>query len=179
MSPEKKHSEKIHSKQTRFSSSQPLPEGFTLAMAIMDCLPILFFSLASGILAYRFHSIPFRFGILLVILAGSMKAGWKFVIALGHKDLPFLNRQMRYLMPIGFLLMLLALIIDRDRWSIAAVLRHVTRMPSLLFFLLAILGIFCLIWLGKHQNNRSAKANWKEQAVNSFSQACFLIAIWL
>lgn len=48
-----------------------------------------------------------------------MKASWKFVIALGHKDLHFLNRQMRYLMPIGFLLMLLALIQNQIRPSIA------------------------------------------------------------
>ncbi|MDD6351680.1 MAG: hypothetical protein PUG16_04700 [Lachnospiraceae bacterium] len=161
------------------SSAQPLPEGFTLSMALVDCLPVLFFCLASGILAYRFDSILFRIGILLVILAGAMKAGWKFVIALLHRDLRFLNRQMRYLMPIGFLLMLLALFVDRSRWSIKAVLSHITHFPSLFFFLLGFLGILFLIWLAGHQNNREAKANWKEQIVNSFAQACFLLGIWL
>lgn len=161
------------------SSTQPLPKGFTLPMALVDCLPVLFFCLGSGILAYRFDSILFRIGILLVILAGAMKAGWKFVIALLHKDLRFLNRQMRYLMPIGFLLMLLALFVDRSRWSIKAVLSHITHFPSLFFFLLGFLGILFLIWLARHQNNRDAKANWKEQIVNSFSQGCFLLGIWL
>lgn len=100
----------------------PVPEGFTLFMALVDCLPVLFFSVSSAILAARFNSRLFQTGVLLVILAGALKAGWKFVIALRHRDLRFLNKQMRYLMPAGFLLIILALFVDRSRWSIAAVI---------------------------------------------------------
>ena len=68
---------------------EPVPEDFTLSMALVDCLPILFFSISSAILATRFDSRLFRVGVLLVILAGVLKAGWKFVIALHHRDLRF------------------------------------------------------------------------------------------
>lgn len=49
---------------------EPVPEDFTLSMALVDCLPILFFSISSAILAARFDSRLFRAGVLLVILAG-------------------------------------------------------------------------------------------------------------
>lgn len=51
----------------------PVPEGFTLSMALVDCLPVLFFIISSAILATRFNSRPFRAGVLLVILAGALK----------------------------------------------------------------------------------------------------------
>ena len=47
-----------------------MPEGFTLSMALVDCLPVLFFSISSAILATRLDSGLFRTGVLLVILAG-------------------------------------------------------------------------------------------------------------
>ncbi len=118
-----------------------VPEGFNLAMALLDCLPVLFFSISAGILAYRLKSTLFDIGIFLVILAGAMKAGWKFVIALRKKDVPFLNRQMRFLMPAGFVLAAAALIADRNRWSPAAVLRHMTAFPAVIFFLAGAAGL--------------------------------------
>ncbi len=161
-------------------NSQPADlAGFTLSMAIVDCLPVLFFCVSSGILAYRFDSILFRIGITLVILAGALKAGWKFVIALMHRDIPFLSRQIRYLMPVGFILMISALFIDHSRWSIDIVIRHLTHIPAVFFFILGVLGLIFLAWLAKSQNNRDAKANWKEQIINSFSQCCIMLGILL
>ncbi len=156
-----------------------IPEGFSLSMALADCIPVLFFSIGSAVLAYRFPSPLFRFGTVLVILAGSMKALWKFVIALKKIDAPFLSRQMRFLMPAGFVLMLLALAVDHSRWSASAVLRHVTRFPSCIFFLAGAAGILLLCWFAKHLNGRDARSNWKEQMVNGITQLCFLLGILL
>lgn len=153
------------------------PQGFTLSMAVMDCLPVLFFSIGFAVLATRFNSHLFRLGIFLVILVGALKAGWKFVIALCHKDLNVLNKQMRFLMPIGFVLMLVAMVIDRNKWSWNAMINHITRMPANLFFLGGIIGIIALIWFAKHQDGRDAKVNWKEQAINSFTQLCIMLGI--
>ena len=156
-----------------------VPEGFTLAMACVDCLPVLFFSISAVILALRFDSFLFRAGVLPVILAGALKAGWKFVIALRHRDIPFLSRQMRFLMPAGFLLMLLSLFADRSRWSFAAVIRHMTGMPALLFFLLGAAGLVVLTRFVGKRNSRDAKANWKEQIINSLSQFYIMMGIIL
>lgn len=165
-------------KQSR-TAPGPVPEGFTLSMALVDCLPVLFFSISSAILATRLDSRLFRTGVLLVILAGALKAGWKFVIALQHRDLRFLNRQMRYLMPAGFLLVILALIVDRGRWSIAAVIRHMTNVPALFLFLTGAAGLGLMVWFAKKKDRRDAKANWKEQITNSIAQFCIMLGILL
>ncbi len=153
------------------------PEGFSLAMALTDCLPVLFFCIGSAVLAFRFASLWFRAGIFLVILAGVLKAGWKLAIALTGKNLPLLNRQMRFLMPAGFFLMLLALLADRERWSPSAVLRHMTSPPSLVFFLAGAAGILRLFYLARRLDGRDAKANWNEQITNGITQLCILLGI--
>ncbi len=165
-------------RRVRQEKIQALPEGFTLSMAIMDTLPVLFFSIGVGIIGNRLDSQIFLAGAILVILAGALKAGWKFMICLAKKDVRFLNRQMRYLMPVGFVLMVLGLIVDRDKWDLQEVVAHCLRFPSILFLILGILGIAGMIYLGKHANGRDAKANWMEQGVNSVAQLCFLLAIW-
>ena len=114
-----------------------------------------------------------------MILAGALKAGWKFVIALQHRDLRFLNKQMRYLMPAGFLLVILALVVDRGRWSIAAVIRHMTNMPALFLFLTGAAGMGLMVWFAQKKDRRDAKANWKEQITNSVAQFCIMLGILL
>lgn len=156
-----------------------VPEGFTLSMALMDCLPVSFFCVGAGVLATRFESPLFRVGVVLIVLAGALKVCWKLVLALVRRDVRFLNRQMRYLMPAGFALALVSLIVDRAKWSPAAVLAHVTVMPSLLFLVVGLAGMFLMGWFARHLNGRDAKANWREQAVNGISQLCIMLAIVL
>lgn len=156
-----------------------IPEGFTLSMALMDCLPVAFFCVGAGVLATRFESPLFRVGVVLVVLAGALKACWKLVIALARRDVRLLNRQMRYLMPVGFALVLVSLIVDRAKWSPAAVLAHVTAMPSLLFLVAGLAGMSLMGWFARNLDGRDAKANWREQAVNAISQLCIMLAIVL
>ena len=156
--------------------SDSVPEGFTLPMALMDCVPVAFFCVGAGVLATRFDSTLFRVGIALVVLAGGLKVSWKLVLALAKKDVRFLNRQMRYLMPVGFVLAFISLAVDRALWSPAAVLAHVTTMPSLLFLVVGLAGIFLMGWFARHLDGRDAKANWHEQAVNAISQLCIMLA---
>ncbi len=170
-------SQNRRSEQEEQSLDSRVPEGFSLTMAWMDCLPVLFFSISAGILALRFPSVLFRTGTILVILAGALKTAWKFVIALKKKDLPFLNHQMRLFMPGGFALTILALFIDRSRWSAAAVWHHMTALPSLIFFLAGMSGVLIMFWFARHLNSRDASANWREQMVNGITQLCILLGI--
>lgn len=159
--------------------SDSIPEGFTLSMALMDCLPVAFFCVGAGVLATRFDSTLFRVGVALVVLAGTLKVCWKLVLSLARRDVRFLNRQLRYLMPVGFSLALASLVVDRAKWSPVAVLAHVTAMPSLLFLVMGLAGMFFMAWFASHLDGRNAKANWKEQAVNAISQLCIMLAIVL
>lgn len=159
--------------------SSAVPEGFTLAMAVVDCLPVLFFSISSFILAARFDSSLFRIGVILVILAGALKASWKFVIALKHKDVSILSRQMRITMPAGFLLVLMALFIDHSKWSLNAVFAHMVHVPAIIFFIFGAAGMALMTGLARSGNSRNAKQNWEEQIINSFSQFCIMLGILL
>lgn len=156
-----------------------VPEGFTLPMALLDCVPVAFFCIGASVLATRFDSTLFRVGIALVVLAGALKVSWKLVIALARRDVRFLNRQMRYLMPVGFALALASLAVDRARWSPAAVLRHATSLPSLPLLVAGIAGMLLMSWFARHLDGRDARANWREQMVNAISQLCIMLAIVL
>ena len=156
-----------------------VPEGFTLSMAVLDCLPVLFFSISAVCLAERFPSVLFRVGIFLIILAGSLKVSWKMVIALAEKNIPILSGQMRVLMPLGFVLCILALFLNHAGWSFDSVLHHFIRLPSLIFFIMGIAGIFVMIWFAATKDRLDARSNWKEQAVNGVTQFCIMIGIFL
>ncbi len=157
--------------------TKEVPEGFTLSMACMDALPVLFFCVSAGIVSLRFPSMLFRIGAVLVILAGALKVSWKFVIALAHKNIRFLNRQMRYLMPTGFLLILLSLVIDRAGINWGTVLHGMLGIPSLLFFLLGIAGMCAMGWFAGHLDGNDAHSNWIEQGTNALAQMSIMLGI--
>lgn len=151
--------------------------GFTLSMAFMDMLPVLFFSVGIGSLSLKFKGVLFIGGAVLVIAAGAMKVLWKFLLATIKKDIRFLNRQLRFLMPVGFGCMILGLIVDRDAWSVQAVAAHIFSWPSIIFFTLAVIGIICMVFFARHFDQSDAKSNWIEQGTNALTQFFFMMGI--
>ena len=87
-------------KTTKEDNSQ-----FTLQLAIMDAVPVLFFGIAAIMLGVKLRSWVFLVGALLCFLASFGKVLWKFMIAVARKDVALLGMQLRYVMPTGFLLM--------------------------------------------------------------------------
>lgn len=149
-------------------------EGFTLPMAFMDLIPVLFFSIGAVILAIRLKSTTFMIAMILVAAAGLIKVSWKFVLALFKKDVRILNKQMRFVMPAGFILAIIALIIDHDKCYL---LKYLIQFPSLIFVIFGCLGIAYMVWFLKHEDSKDPKANWKEQTVNSIAQFFFMLAV--
>lgn len=154
-------------------------DGFTLPMAVVDALPVIFFSLGASVIALRFPSPLYRAGAFLVILAGALKAAWKFVIALLHRNVRFLNRQMRFLMPAGFLLILISLFIDRQLWSAGTVAQHILQLPSLIFFLLGAAGLVAMSIFAVKLPKMDPRANWIEQGTNTVAQLLIFLGILL
>ena len=141
-------------------------EKFTVQLALVDALPVLFFGIAAVVLGLKLHSLLFFIGAILCLLAGAGKVLWKLLIALKNKDVPILGAQLRYLMPTGFLLMLLgALLSDRDQLKM--LLQAAARMPSILFFILGILGLVGMILCAKKFDRRDVRGNWIEQIINA------------
>ena len=78
--------------------------------------------------------------------------------------------QMRVLMPVGFLTMFAALIVDRA---------GLNGFPACHFFLAGALGMILMLVFTFRMDSSDPKVNWMEQTVNSLAQICFFIGLML
>ena len=153
-------------------------EGFTTSLALVDALPVIFFGVAAIILGGKLGSGLFAVGAIICLAAGTGKVLWKLLIALWGKDVKILGAQLRFLMPAGFLLMIIGAVLA-DRGTVSALLQSAIRMPSVLFFVLAVCGMCGMIACSRHFDRRDARGNWIEQIINACTQGCVLVGILL
>lgn len=156
-----------------------VPEGFTLTLALVDALPVLFFCATMLAVGRLFASSLFLAGALLCFAAGAAKVLWKVIVVLQKKNIWFLFLQMRILMPIGFVLMLISLAVNRSQISLAGMGAAVVRMPSCIFFALGILGMVLMVVFAVKLDSSDVKANWIEQLTNGIAQAAFFVGVML
>lgn len=156
-----------------------IPQGFTLGLAIVDAIPVVEFCISMLVIALRFQSILFMIGAFCSILAGCGKVLWKILLAMKQKNIVWLNKQFRYLMSIGFLLMIVAVIVHLNTLHLGAVLLRALQLPAVVFFVLGICGMVVMGILGAKLDPTVAKNNWKEQITNLVAQAMLLIGILL
>ena len=153
-------------------------EGFTLALALVDAIPVLSFGISMVIIASRFGSPIFMIGAALSVLAGCCKVAWKLVLGIAKKDLRWLNKPFVPMQAAGFLLMLVSFIIGFRKISWSGILAAVTGLPSLLFFLAWIGLMFFMGWYRKNKfKNDDAHSNWTAQIINAIGQTCLLLGI--
>ncbi len=153
-------------------------EGFTLALALVDAIPVLSFGIAMVIIAARFGSPLFIVGASLSVLAGCCKVAWKLVLGIAKKDLRWLNKPFVPMQATGFLLMVISFIIGFGAIDWSGVLAAVTGLPSLIFFVLWIGFMGFMVWFRKAKfKNDDAKSNWIAQIVNAVGQTCLLLGI--
>ena len=153
-------------------------EGFTVALALVDAVPVLAFAAGMGIVAARFGSPLFWIGAALSILAGCCKVAWKLILGIWKKDLRWLNKPFVPMQTAGFLLMIGAILLNIRKISWGAVLTAVTGIPSILFFI----GWVCLMgFMGWYRKNRfrndDARSNWTAQLANAAGQICLLLGV--
>lgn len=153
-------------------------EGFTLALALVDAIPVLSFGIAMVIVAARFGSPLFIVGASLSVLAGCCKVAWKLVLGIAKKDMRWLNKPFVPMQATGFLLMVISFIIGFGAIDWSGVLAAVTGLPSLIFFVLWIGFMGFMVWFRKAKfKNDDAKSNWIAQIVNAVGQTCLLLGI--
>ncbi len=153
-------------------------EGFTVALALVDAIPVLSFGVAMMIIAGRFQSPLFMVGAALSVLAGCCKVAWKMVLGIAKKDLRWLNKPFVPMQATGFLLMLISFGIGFGKINWAGVGAAIIGLPSLLFFI-AWIGLMGFMgWYRKHKfSNEDAHANWTAQIINAIGQTCLLLGI--
>ncbi len=153
-------------------------EGFTVALALVDAIPVLSFGIAMVIIAGRFDSPLFLIGAVLSVLGGCCKVAWKLVLGIAKKDLRWLNKPFVPLMAGGFLLLLVSFILGFGKINWAGVGAAIVSMPSVLFFTAWIGLMFFMGWYRKHKfKNDDARANWTAQIINAVGQTCLLLGI--
>ena len=168
-------SRKARNRMTR----ETIPEGFSVLMALVDLIPVVFFGLSAVKAGSLFHSTLFMAGATVCLLSGIVKVGWKLIAAVSQRNIWPMFVQMRILMPIGFLTMLIALVVDRAGLNGEAVLAGLTGFPACLFFLAGALGMILMLVFAFRMDSSDLKVNWMEQAVNSLAQICFFIGLLL
>ena len=153
-------------------------EGFTLALALVDAIPVLSFGISMVIIAGKFQSPLFMAGAALSVLAGCCKVAWKLVLGIAKKNLRWLNKPFVPMQATGFMLMLISFIIGFGKIDWSGVGAALVSFPSLLFFI-AWIGLMGFMgWFRKHKfSNEDAKSNWTAQIINAIGQTCLLLGI--
>ena len=153
-------------------------EGFTVALALVDAVPVLSFGISMVIIASRFDSPIFMIGAALSVLAGCCKVAWKLVLGIRRKDLKWLNKPFVPMQAVGFLLMTVSFVVGFGKISWSGVYSAVTGIPSILFFA-AWMGLMGFMgWYRKNRfKNDDAHSNWTAQIVNAVGQTCLLLGI--
>lgn len=168
-------SEKRRNRMTK----DTVPEGFSVSMALVDLLPVLFFGLSAMTAGRLFHSALIVAGALVCLLSGVVKVLWKLIAAVSRRNIWPMFVQMRILMPLGFALMLAALIADRAKLSFPTMLAGLTRFPACVFFAAGALGMTLMLVFAFCWDSSDARVNWQEQTVNAAAQLCILIGLLL
>ena len=156
-----------------------IPEGFSVPMALVDLIPVVFFGLSAVRAGSLFRSALFVAGAAICLLSGIVKVGWKLIAAISKRNIWPMFVQMRVLMPVGFLMMLIALVVDRAGLNGEAMLAGLTGFPACVFFLAGALGMILMLVFAFRMDSSDPKVNWMEQSVNSLAQLCFFIGLLL
>lgn len=158
-------------------SKDLIPENFTLGLALVDAIPVIFFGASAVVISLLFGSRLFLFGALLCLFGGAGKVLWKIIVAVKRKNIWWMFVQMRVLMPIGFCSILLSLLLNRDKVDFGAMGRAITSMPSVIFFGIGIVGMLLMSVFAVKLDNSDVRANWVEQLTNGIAQIAIFVGL--
>ena len=154
-----------------------IPDGFTPWLAAADAVPVLEFAVSAGVIASRFPHVLFVIGAACSIFAGFGKVLWKIFLACRKKNILWLNKQFRFMMGGGFLLMIISVIANIRSISFRTVFLRIFRLPAVIFFALGVVGMVLMSVFGKKLDQTNVAHNWIEQVTNIAAQGMFMIGI--
>ena len=138
-------------------------EDFPLSLALFDALPVLFFCSAMVVICCT--------------LAGLGKVIWKIILAATRKDYAWMNRQMRFVMPVGFLLILIGIFTGGA--SLSVLKQLIFSIPAGIFFGITVMGMICMSIFACKLDGTKVRNNWIEQITNAIAKGCLLIGVLL
>ena len=150
-----------------------VPQDFTLSLAVVDAVPVLFFGASMIVAGVLFKSVLFITGAALCLFAGAAKVIWKIIVVLKKKNIWWMFMQMRTLMPVGMLMMIAGGIMCRGNVDFSLFI----RLPAVIFFALGVLGMVMMTVFAFSLDSSDLKSNWIEQLTNGFAQICFFAGL--
>lgn len=154
-----------------------IPENFTLSLAFVDALPVLFFGGCTILIGLLFGSPLFLTGAVLCFWAGAAKVLWKIIVVKKKKNIWWLFLQMRIVMPLGFALMIFAVIMNRSAVNLPAVFAAIVSLPSVIFFAIGVTGMVLMGVFAAKLDSADVRSNWIEQITNALAQAAVFTGI--
>ena len=154
-----------------------VPENFTLSLALVDALPVLFFGGSTIPVGLLFGSPLFLTGAALCFWAGAAKVLWKIIVVKKKKNIWWLFLQMRIVMPLGFALMIFAVIMNRSAVNLPAVFAAIVSLPSVIFFAIGVTGMVLMGVFAAKLDSADVRSNWIEQITNALAQAAVFTGI--
>ena len=154
-----------------------VPENFTLSLAFVDALPVLFFGGSMILIGLLFGNPLFLVGAALCFWAGAAKVLWKIIVVTKKKNVWWMFLQMRIVMPVGFVLMILAVILNRNVIDLPAVFAAVISFPSVIFFTIGVIGLVLMGVFAARLDSADVRSNWIEQLTNAAAQVAIFTGI--
>lgn len=178
----------VTTEEVTAEAAEETHEGFTVSLALVDSLPVIFFIGTTVLLAMGITGVPqiiFGIGAAASALAGTGKVLWKLFLGLGLGDIKFLNKMFLPFQISGFMVMLVGAIVGTFTKDInwAVVGKAVISLPSGLCFLAGIGAMGFMGWVRKKYDkatfNTDAKKNWIAQFTNVFAQGMMFLGVFL
>lgn len=154
-----------------------VPEGFTLGLAIVDAIPVLFFGMSMALAGVLLDSGLFLAGAALCLFAGIAKVLWKIIVVLKKKNIWWMFLQMRVLMPVGLVLMIVGAVTAKA--DLSPVLAQAMRFPAAPCFVMGFIGMALMTVFAFRLDSSDAKSNWIEQITNGAAQFAFFLGLLL
>ena len=119
----------------------------------------------------------FLTGAVLCFWAGAAKVLWKIIVVKKKKNIWWLFLQMRIVMPLGFALMIFAVIMNRSAVNLPAVFAAIVSLPSAIFFAIGVTGMVLMGVFAAKLDSADVRSNWIEQITNALAQAAVFTGI--
>ena len=156
-----------------------IPVGFTYSMVLVDMFPVLFFGGTAVLLGMIMENIVVITGAIISFVSGLIKVYWKYIVVKEKKNIWWMFKQMRILMPVGMLMVITGLVISSLSGKHPGVFKLMCTYPQSVFFVLGILGMMAMIYCGMKLDSSNPKSNWIEQTINSVAQGAIFVGMLL
>ncbi len=154
-----------------------VPENFSLALCIVDFVPVIFFGLCCIVVGSVIRSPLFILGAAVCLVSGAIKVVWKILVVVKKKNVWPLFIQMRIAMPVGFLIMIVSFIVGFGSVDFPSIFHAAILFPQIVFFIIGLTGMALMCSFVVLLDSSDLRANWIEQITNSLSQISFFIGL--